>query len=245
MKSTIAFVCMIVPTEASQSSPEANQSQTHFKVVIKNDFNVSGFVYQVADPENTLLIEKVKSGSTWIFDTYTQTKWGLVSGNCEYFTQFVVGQAPVNTRNKTLPASQFEWLPIEQIPFKFQQSICSNTEASQSSTIFKVVIKNDFNISGRVYRVVDLENIFSIKIVNSGSTWTINTYTQTKWSIVSGDLKYFTQFLVGQAPVDKSDKTLLASQFEWLPINQIPFKFQQSICSGSDKNDASGATVDK
>jgi hypothetical protein len=97
---------MIVPTEASQSSPEANQSQTPFKVVIKNDFNVSGFVYQVADPENTLLIEKVKSGSTWIFDTYTQTKWGLVSGNCEYFTQFVVGQAPVDKSDKTLTYGQ-------------------------------------------------------------------------------------------------------------------------------------------
>ena len=126
MKSTIAFVCMIVPTEASQSSPEANQSQTHFKVVIKNDFNVSGFVYQVADPENTLLIEKVKSGSTWIFDTYTQTKWGIVSGDFQRFTQFEVGKAPVDKSDKTLNADQLEWRTIDQIPFKFQKSTCSD-----------------------------------------------------------------------------------------------------------------------
>ena len=117
---TIAIVCMIFPTQACQSSASP------FKVVIKNNYNICGLVFRVDDPENTLIIEKVKSGSTWIFDTYTQTKWGIVSGDFQRFTQFEVGKAPVDKSDKTLNADQLEWRTIDQIPFKFQKSTCSD-----------------------------------------------------------------------------------------------------------------------
>jgi len=119
-----------------------------FTVVIQNNFNLSGLAFRVDDPEHPVFIGETKPGSTWVFNTFIQTDIVIVSGDYMYFTQFVVGIAPVDTSNKTLLADQFQWNDLKgnstNIMFLFFNSTTviqgTTTTSKPTATTTKPVI---------------------------------------------------------------------------------------------------------
>ena len=109
-------------------SASAQPSGRPFTVVIQNNFNVSGFAFRVENPLNTVFVGEAKPGSTWVFNTLTQTNMVIVGGDPNdfpalVFAQFVVGQAPVDTSDRKIQASQLPWINIGSFINAFNATI--------------------------------------------------------------------------------------------------------------------------
>jgi len=101
-----------------------------------------------------------------------------------------------------------------------------SASAQPSGRPFTVIIQNNFNVSGFAFRVENPLNTVFIGEAKPGSTWVVNTLTQTNMVIVGGDpidfpALFFAQFVVGQAPVDTSNRRILASQLPWINTGSL------------------------
>ena len=99
-----------------------------FTVVIQNNFNVSYFAFRVERPTNIVFVGALTPGSTLVFDTLTQTNMIIVGGERKnlsklVFAQFVVGQAPVDTSDRKIQASQLPWINIGSFINAFNATI--------------------------------------------------------------------------------------------------------------------------
>jgi len=52
-------------------------------------------VYRVDDPRNPVFINETKPSSTINFNSLTQTEIAIVSNDSFFFTEFLVGEAPL------------------------------------------------------------------------------------------------------------------------------------------------------
>jgi hypothetical protein len=227
----IAKILILLLIELVTASAQVSHSKP-FTVLIRNNFDISFLVYRVDDPRNPVFINETKPGSTITFNSLTQTEIAIVSKDSFFFTEFLVGEAPLATSNKTVLANQFQWFPITETVINFPGNFTFNTtlENDNSTTTvqpFKVVIDNLFYISVHIFLINDPLNPVYVTTIWAYYSFALDTYTTWQYAIVdANNLQLYTNFTIGKSDFSTTNLTVSLEVFQhWLPINGSDINF--------------------